>query len=135
MVKDTKNFNVSEFACHCGCGYNVIDQRVINMAQAIRDELGVPVHVNSGCRCRKRNKAVGGVTGKPPLYEGESFHVKGKACDLSCCLGAIKMFEAVKKLKYEGKLPDLEYCILYKGKNFIHIDCGGKRKSLWEVRR
>ena len=126
MVKDTKNFNVSEFACHCGCGYNVIDQRVINMAQAIRDKLGVPVRVNSGCRCEKNNSRAGGVKG--------SFHVKGKACDLSCCLGATKMFEAVQKLKADGKLPDLEYCILYKGKNFIHIDCGGKRKSLWEVR-
>ena len=87
MAKDTKNFKVSEFTCHCGCGYNVIDQRVINMAQAIRDTLGVPVHVNSGCRCKKHNKAVGGTDG--------SFHKKGKAADLSCSLGAVKMFEAV----------------------------------------
>ena len=126
MAKDTKNFKVSEFTCHCGCGYNVIDQRVINMAQAIRDTLGVPVHVNSGCRCKKHNKAVGGTDG--------SFHKKGKAADLSCSLGAVKMFEAVKDLKDKGKLPDLEYCILYRGKNFIHIDCGKKRKNYFEVR-
>lgn len=126
MATDTKNFKVSEFSCHCGCGYNVIDQRVINMAQAIRDELGVPVRVNSGCRCEKNNAKAGGVKG--------SFHVKGKACDLSCSLGAQKMFEAVQKLRADGKLPDLEYCILYKGKHFIHIDCGKKRKNLYEVR-
>ena len=126
MATDTKNFKVSEFSCHCGCGYNVIDQRVINMAQAIRDELGVPVRVNSGCRCEKNNAKAGGVKG--------SFHVKGKACDLSCSLGAQRMFEAVQKLRADGKLPDLEYCILYKGKNFIHIDCGKKRKNLYEVR-
>ena len=126
MAKDTEHFKVSEFTCKCGCGYNVIDQRVIDMAETIRQELGVPVRVNSGCRCEKHNKASGGTKG--------SFHVKGKAADLSCSLGALKMFEAVKKLKDEGKLPDLEYCILYRGRNFIHIDCGKKRKNLYEIR-
>ena len=124
MAKDTKNFRVSEFACKCGCGKDDIDQRVIDMAQAIRDELGVSVKVNSGCRCEKHNANVGGVKG--------SKHTKGLAADLSCSLGSTKMFEAVKKLKAERKLPALDYCIKYK--TFIHIDCGGKRKSLWEIR-
>ena len=126
MAKDTKNFKVSEFTCHCGCGFNIIDQRVINMAQTIRDALGVPVRVTSGCRCEKNNTKQGGVKG--------SFHTKGKAADLTCSLGAVKMFGTVQKLKAEGKLPDLEYCILYKGKNIIHIDCGKKRKNLYEIR-
>ena len=124
MAQDTKNFKVSEFACKCGCGKSDIDQRVMNMAQGIRDALGVPVSVNSGCRCEKHNAKVGGVKG--------SKHTKGLAADLSCSLGAVKMFDAVKKLHAEGKLPELDYCIRYK--TFIHIDCGGKRKSLWEVR-
>ena len=126
MTKDTKNFKVSEFTCHCGCGFNIIDQRVIDMAQTIRDALGVPVRVTSGCRCEKNNAKQGGVKG--------SFHTKGKAADLTCSLGAVKMFGTVQKLKAEGKLPDLEYCILYKGKNIIHIDCGKKRKNLYEIR-
>ena len=124
MAKDTKNFNVSEFSCHCGCGYNVIDQRVIDMAQVIRDALGVPIHINSGCRCEKHNANVKGVKG--------SKHTKGLAADLSCELGAVKMFDTVKKLHSEGKLPNLDYCIRYR--TFIHIDCGGRRKSLWEIR-
>ena len=124
MAKDTKNFKVSEFACKCGCGYNVIDQRVIDMAQIIRDALGVPVRVNSGCRCEKHNANVKGVKG--------SKHTKGLAADLSCELGAVKMFDTVKKLHSEGKLPNLDYCIRYR--TFIHIDCGGRRKSLWEIR-
>ena len=137
MAKDTKNFKVSEFACHCGCGYNVIDQRVIDMAQTIRDALGVPVHVNSGCRCEKRNAKVGGVQKKVDHKTGKviskgSNHLYGLAADLSCSLGAVKMFDTVKKLQAEGKLPDLDYCIRYK--TFIHIDCGGKRKSMWEIR-
>lgn len=124
MATDTKNFKVSEFACKCGCGKDDIDQRVMNMAQTIRDALGVPVKVNSGCRCEKHNAKVGGVKG--------SKHTKGFAADLSSSAGAVVMFDTVKKLHAEGKLPDLDYCIRYK--TFIHIDCGGKRKSLWEIR-
>ena len=126
MAKDTKNFKVSEFACKCGCGYNVIDQRVIDMAQVIRDALGVPIHINSGCRCEKRNSASGGVKG--------SFHTKGLAADLSCSLGAKKLFAVVADLKARGKLPDLEYAILYIQKDFVHIDCGKKRSIFFEVR-
>ena len=124
MATDTQNFKVSEFTCHCGCGFNIIDQRVLNMAQIIRDALDVPVRVNSGCRCEKHNAKSNGVKG--------SKHTKGLAADLSCSKGAKVMFETVKRLYSEGKLPDLDYCIRYK--TFIHIDCGGKRKSMWEVR-
>ena len=126
MAKDTRNFKVSEFSCHCGCGYNVIDQRVIDMAQIIRDALGVPIHINSGCRCEKRNSASEGVKG--------SFHTKGLAADLSCSLGAKKLFAVVSDLKARGKLPDLEYAILYIQKDFVHIDCGKKRSIFFEVR-
>ena len=122
MATNTKNFNVSEFTCKCGCGKNDIDQRVINMAQTIRDALGVPVKVNSGCRCVKHNANVGGVKG--------SKHIKGLAADLSCRLGSSKMFETVKKLHAEGKLPALDYCKKYR--TWIHIDCGGKRRNMWE---
>lgn len=126
MSSNTKNFNVSEFACHCGCGFNIIDQRVINMAQTIREAIGCPVHVNSGCRCEKRNAASGGVKG--------SFHTKGLAADLSCSLGAKKLFAVVADLKARGKLPDLEYAILYVNKDFVHIDCGKSRSIFFEVR-
>ena len=58
MIHNTNNFNVLEFSCKCGCGFNIIDQRIIDMAQTIRDALGVPVKVNSGCRCEKHNANV-----------------------------------------------------------------------------
>ena len=124
MATDTKNFKVSEFACKCGCGKKDIDQRVMDMAETIRLALGVPVRVNSGCRCKEHNARNKGVP--------NSKHLTGKAADLSCSLGSSKMFETVKKLHAEGKLPALDYCIKYR--TFIHIDCGGKRKNLWEVR-
>ena len=125
MPKDSKNFKVSEFACKC-CRKNNIDQRVIDIAQALRDALGVPVRVNSGYRCEKHNARVGGVKG--------SYHTKGLAADLSCDAGAEKMFQIVQELWNNGMIPELKYCIYYVNKNFIHIDCGRVRKSLWEVR-
>lgn len=123
MAEDTRNFKVSEFKCKCGCGYDKIDQRVIDMAQTIRDALGVPVRVNSGCRCEKNNKACNGAK--------YSKHLKGLAADLSCSLGAKKMFKTIKELKAYGKLPDLDYCKCYS--RWVHIDCGGKRRNMWEV--
>ena len=125
MAQDTKNFKVSEFACK-HCGKNLIDQRVIDMCQEIRDSLGVPVRINSGYRCEVHNKNVGGVQ--------NSKHTKGFAADLSCSLGGARLFDCVKFLHENGKLKDLDYCIYYKRKNFVHIDCGGKRKNLYEIR-
>ncbi len=123
MAVDTKHFKVSEFACKCGCGKKDIDQRVMDMAETIRQALGVPVRVNSGCRCKEHNARSKGVP--------NSKHTKGLAADLSCSLGSAKMFETVKKLHAEGKLPALDYCKRYR--TWIHIDCGGKRRNMWEV--
>ena len=125
MANDTSNFKASEFACKC-CGENKIVQDVIDMAQIIRDELGVPVRVNSGYRCTKHNKNVGGVK--------NSKHTLGHAADLSCSLGAKAMFEAIQKLQKEGRLPMLGYCIRYA--TFCHVDID-KRTSgnIWEVRK
>ena len=123
MAKDTEHFKVSEFACKCGCGKKDIDQRVIDMAETIRLALGVPVRVNSGCRCKEHNARSKGVP--------NSKHTKGLAADLSCELGAKKMYETAQKLKADGKLPALDYCKRYR--TWIHIDCGGKRRNMWEV--
>ena len=125
MAEDTKNFKVSEFACK-HCGENKIDQRVLNMAQVIREELGVPVKVNSGYRCPVHNANVGGAK--------KSNHMKGLAADLSCSLGAKALFAAIANLKAKGKLPDLQYAIWYGKKNFVHIDCGKVRNNFFEVR-
>ena len=125
MAKDTNNFKVSEFTCHCGCGKNNIEQQVMEMCQIIRERAGVAVNINSGCRCEKKNAAVGGVK--------NSYHVQGKAADLSCSLGAKRLFALIADLKAKGKLPALEWAKLYIKKNFVHIDCGKKRTYFFDV--
>lgn len=123
----SKNFNRKEFACKCGCGKDNIDPRVVNMCQTIRDAIGVPIRISSGCRCEKHNKNVGGVA--------NSYHVQSLAADLHCddTIGGPGLFVAIKDLYSEGKLPDLQYCILYKKKNFCHIDCGKKRSQRFAI--
>ena len=70
-----KHFKKSEFACKCGCGFDNIDLKLVNILEQIRSHFGDrPVHITSGCRCANHNKAVGGVEG--------SRHVLGKASDI-----------------------------------------------------
>ena len=121
----TPHFQRREFACKCGCGADNIDPALVQMCETIRDSIGVPLIVNSGVRCEKHNAKVGGVKG--------SYHTQGKAVDLSCTLGARKLFEAIRNLYEAGKLPGLEYCLLYP--TFVHIDIGKPRNQRFAVKR
>lgn len=120
----TPHFQRREFACKCGCGADNIDPALVQMCETIRDNIGVPLIVNSGVRCEKHNAKVGGVKG--------SYHTQGKAVDLSCTLGARKLFEAIRNLYDAGKLPGLEYCLLYP--TFVHIDIGKPRKQRFAIK-
>ena len=121
----TRNFSRKEFACKCGCGKDDIDPKLAEMCQTIRDAAGVPVRVNSGCRCAAHNAKVGGAP--------NSYHTQGKAADLSCSLGANKLYELIQALYSAGKLPGLAYCLKYP--SFVHIDIGGERKQRFAIRR
>ena len=120
----TPHFQRREFACKCGCGAYNIDPALVQMCETIRDNIGVPLIVNSGVRCEKHNAKVGGVKG--------SYHTQGKAVDLSCTLGARKLFEAIRNLYDAGKLPGLEYCLLYP--TFVHVDMGKPRNQRFAVK-
>lgn len=106
-----KHFKKSEFTCKCGCGSNNMDLRVVKIADQIRDYFGKPVIVNSGYRCSKHNKAVGGVSG--------SRHLVGKAIDLYVQgVSGSTLLNYTKQLVNQGKL---RYTYLIGG-NAVHID-------------
>lgn len=68
------HFEIQEFACKCGCGFDDINYRLVQILENIRCYFGYnPIIITSGCRCNKHNKEVGGVQG--------SRHVIGKAAD------------------------------------------------------
>ena len=74
----TKNFKQSEFDCKCGCEMpedvlaNVT--KLANQLQYVRDNVAMPITINSGYRCQAHNKSVGG--------SENSQHLLGKAADI-----------------------------------------------------
>jgi uncharacterized protein YcbK (DUF882 family) len=69
----TKNFDKEEFECPC-CKANKIDINFVNKLQQARNYAEIPFHINSGYRCKKHNKEVGGVV--------DSAHLSGFAADI-----------------------------------------------------
>lgn len=130
----TPHFKRSEFACKCGCGADHVEPLLVQHCETIRQAAGMAVRINSGTRCEKHNIKVGGVP-KNKDGTGGSFHLYGKAADLSCVMGARKLYELIQALYAAGKLPGLEYCIWYKKKNFVHIDIGEPRNQRFAVNR
>ena len=77
----TANFSKHEFACPC-CGIDDIDPEVVLFCQGVRDEVGHPIKINSGCRCFQHNRDVGGAD--------SSDHLVGKGVDISCMTSKLR---------------------------------------------
>ena len=112
-----KNFRIQEFVCRCGCQMPAearqnIEALVAEVLDPVRDEYGKPIYVNSGYRCEKHNKAVGGVP--------RSQHIVGEAADIS-----VKS----EKLKVKSELDELARIIVSQGRfdqlilypTFLHV--------------
>lgn len=115
------NFKVSEFACHGGgcCSTVKVDSKLVDFLQDIRDHFGKPVHISSGYRCAKHNKAVGGASG--------SRHTKGMAADI-----VVEGVAPAEVAKYAESIGILGIG-LYETKEdgfFVHVDTRTV-KSFW----
>ena len=75
-TKLSENFNSSEFDCHGSgcCSETIINPKLVEYVQKIRDHFGKSITVTSGYRCPTHNKRIGGATG--------SRHSKGDAADI-----------------------------------------------------
>ena len=116
----TANFSQHEFACKCGCGYGTIlddiDWALVDGLQEMRDRIGAPIQVNSGCRCEHHNKAVGGGMGSQHLY--------GRAADIQGP-GQRVLYEAALKIpQFENGGIGYDK---YLGTARIHVDVRGHR--------
>lgn len=58
------NFSEKEMACSC-CGRAEVDIAFMDKLQGLRDLVGKPLPVNSGYRCLKYNKKIGGGPAHP----------------------------------------------------------------------
>ena len=89
-----------------------IEALVNNVLDPLREAYGKPIYVNSGYRCEKHNKAVGGVP--------KSQHMLGQAADIS-----VKS----EKLKVKSELETLASIIVQQGRfdqlilypTFLHV--------------
>lgn len=75
-TKLSENFSSVEFDCHGSgcCSETIINPKLVEYVQKIRDHFGKSITVTSGYRCPVHNKRIGGATG--------SRHSKGDAADI-----------------------------------------------------
>lgn len=115
------NFKSNEFACKGkGCCSKVfIDEGLVEYCQKIRDHFGKAVTINSGYRCEKHNKAVGGAS--------KSNHVAGMAADI-----VVKDVKPAEVAKYAESIGILGIGLYETKKDgyFVHIDTRTK-KAFW----
>ena len=109
----TKNFKTAEFACPC-CDAVKMDIYFVKTLQLLRDEYGSPMRINSGFRCEKHNKKVGG--------SDSSSHLWGMASDISVTDSILRyrMIQCAQKIGIER---------IGIRRDFIHFDTDYKKKT------
>lgn len=106
-----KYFEPDEFACKCGCGLNDIHQELVSKLDIVREAIGYPIYVNSGCRCHKHNAAV--------LGKKHSYHLSGMAADITVPNLSYAKKDQLKNLLVSYFDGIIEY------KTFFHVDIRG----------
>ncbi len=111
----TTNFSRREFACNCGCGFDTVDYMLVLILEDLRNLFG-GIKVNSGCRCKKYNREIGG--------KFFSQHPKGRAADIVGHVASAKIVQEYLKLTYPNKFGIGCY------DTFTHVDVRN-RKARW----
>ena len=127
------HFNKKEFACKCGCGFDQVKPELITKLEKLRELCGnKPLTINSGCRCEKRNKAVGGAQKKydknGKLISEGSQHMYGTAADVKLPDKNMSVDEFAKLAEQAG------FDGIGKYNNRIHVDVRGY-KARWDNRK
>lgn len=116
-VKLSANFTVKEFACKDGSDTVLIDTKLVEILQKIRDHFGKPIIINSAYRTPAHNKRVGG--------SSSSYHVKGMAADIQ-----ISGVSAVELALFAQTVTNGMGVYYYGNTNFIHVD-SRTSKTYW----
>lgn len=108
-----KHFKVKEFACKDGSQVVFIDDYLVSILDILRNQIGKPVHINSGYRTPTRNKDVGGAK--------YSYHMRGMAADIR--VNGMSAKELANKL---NKIVQDE-CGIIVYSTWVHIDTREKK--------
>lgn len=105
-------FKLTEFTCKCGCGFNNMQHKFLQMLDHARKIAGVPFKITSGCRCEKHNKHEGGKT--------TSSHLKGLAAD-------IYVKNANHRFRITKALINAGFTRIGVATTLIHVDCDSSK--------
>ena len=115
--KISKHFYRDEFECKCGCGFDTVDATLLELLENVRNYFGSSVTINSACRCKDHNLAVGGGV--------NSQHLLGRASDI-----VVEGVTSVRVYHYiDTNYPDQYGMGIYD--TFVHID-SRNRKGRWD---
>lgn len=120
-TKLSKNFKSYEFDCkgaNC-CGSTMVDSKLVEYLQRIREHFGKPIIINSAYRCSIHNRAVGGTS--------NSYHAKGQAADIR--ISGVAPAEIAKYAESIG-IKGIGLYETAKDGFFVHIDTR-TAKSFW----
>jgi len=97
MAKLSPHFDSEEFTCRCGCGLNAVEPKLIDVLEVIRVFTDAPITIQSGRRCAKHNRAVGGAK--------SSQHLIGAAADIKIKgMEPFEVYDVILSLEKENKL-------------------------------
>lgn len=94
-MKVSEHFEKKELACPC-CGLYNMSLDVIDLLEAVRETIKLPMKINSATRCKNHNKKV---KGSPT-----SAHLFGLAADIHCPTDAYKrlLVDTALAMEFEG---------------------------------
>ena len=118
-MKLTKDFDLIEFSCPCGCDFDGVPMDVGFMIklQKVRDLYGKPMKINSGYRCPEHNAKING--------SPTSQHLHGLAADIHCTTAEDKYH-----LINTGMAVGMSGIGIYE--TFVHIDFRKGLPSAWK---
>jgi hypothetical protein len=109
-------FTDDELKCKCGCAGLRLDRKFDAMLVEIRQNFKEPMIVNSCCRCKKHNEAVGGNPRSLHVYDFPSHKVGGT------CAIDIRRKDKAYDLKLILEAWDSRWSIGVTP-TFLHLDC------------
>lgn len=120
MVRHTKHFHPKgdkKLVCSC-CGKGQLAVATFIVLEVVRVHFGVPVTINSACRCEKYNKEVGGSPESKHICDDYNF--EPTAADIVVeDIPPMEVYLFLKGLPYANLLGLGDY------ETFTHVDTRG----------